>query len=640
MTKSFFSACPHDCPDTCALKVDVDGGEVRIGANSRLPWTTFICPKGERWARRITDERRLTTALIRRGDDLCPLPIDEALDIWADRLGRTVKEEGPLSVFFYQGAGSLYFSRLLLAHPLAELGGYRTTRGSLCGAAGNAGLAETFGDVPVQSLETLVESAQAVLFWGRNVAETNLHLLPLLKEIRLRRGRLGAVEIRPTATTALVDRWWQIRPGSDAFLAAWLCRNLLARDLASPRWQAHVDDGPAFIALLSGLDDGDLLRPTGLGPDEAEALLTWLLDGPVTHYGGYGLQRYMHGKESYRWISALAVLLGAFDGPGGAVFMGKDEMARFPRSLLPEPRETEALAVSTWHLQMEGLTPRIGQLIVTGSNPLQQAPDSEGLRRAFTSIPFKVCLDLTLTETAQACDLVLPVATFLEEGPDWRGSYWHRYLIRSQQALLPPPSVRSEPALFGGLARRLGLKKDPEQLLREMDRLLLADDALHSLGDGVYAWEEPELWRDPEARASLPRSLPELRAPSAELRVVTVHVASYINGQSWDAPEAQEPLSAQLSPDEMGRRDLADGDRVRLVAPNGSSLDVTVSAQEGLATGMIVLPQGRPSLNALTPPLSSPGFGAPFHETFVHLTPLKGEGAGVEKKAIGGRSGP
>lgn len=641
MAKTFFSACPHDCPDACAFKVDVDGGKVRIEANGRLPWTTFICPKGKRWAKRVFDARRLTSPLLRRGETFLPLPVDDALDLWAERLGRTVERDGPLSVFLYQGAGSLYFSKRLLAHPLAELGGYRTTRGSLCGSAGNAGLRETFGVVPVQSVETLVASARGLLFWGRNVAETSLHLLPLLKKIRARGGRLGAIEIRPTATTALVDRWWRIRPGSDAFLAAWLCRALLVRGLASPKWRSRVDDGQAFEAFLSGLGDDALLERTGLPSDEARDLLDWLLlDGPVTHYGGYGLQRYLHGKESYRWISALAVLTGAFDGPGGAVLMGKDEMARFPASLLPRPAETERLPVATWHEKLERLTPPIGHLIVTNANPLQQAPDEKGLRRAFDAIPFKVCLDITLTETARACDLVLPVATFLEEGPDWRGSYWHRYLLRSQAVLDPPPSVRPETALFGGLARRLGLKRDPERLMKEMDDLLLADESLEDLGDGVYAWEEPQFWSDPGARAALPLFLPEPLSPCGGLRLVTVHVASYINGQSWDAPEADEPLEARLAPAEMDRRGLADGDRVRLAARNGQGLDVEVRTQEGVGEGVVLLPQGRPGLNALTPPLSSPGFGAPYHETFVSIEARTERKAPTEAEDRTGRSGP
>lgn len=616
------SACPHDCPGGCAFLVGRDGDRVVIEANGRLPWTTFVCPKGKRWARRLFDGRRLTTPLLRKGEDFVPLSVDGALDLWAENLWEGVSRQGPLSVFFYQGAGSLYFSKNLLAHPLAELGGYRTTRGSLCGAAGNAGLAETFGAVPVQSAETLLSSAKAVLLWGRNVTETHPHLLPLLNEIRRRGGRLGTVEIRETPTTAFVDRWWRIHPGGDAFLAAWLCRQILVRGLAPREWEQRVTNKEPFRELLAGSEDSHLLREAGLADVEAEALLTWLLDGPVTHYGGYGLQRYLHGKESYRWIAALAVLLGAFDRPGAGVLLGKDEMARFPSSLLPRPKEAERLPVATWHRELEKRTPAVEHLIVTGANPLQQAPDERGLRERFRSIPFKVCLDLTLTETARACDLILPVATFLEEGPDWRGSYWHRYLVRSEPLLAPPPSVLPETAWFGGLARRLGLGADPEKLLKTLDETLLADGELEACGDGVYAWAEKEFWRDPSARAALPEALPQIRkAPKECLRLVTVHVADYINGQSWDAPSAGETLLLRMAPSEMARRGLKTGQAVTVRSETGASLELAVTSDEGLPPQIVTLPQGRPAVNALTPPLSSSGFGAPYHETFVEIIP-------------------
>lgn len=628
MTKTVFSGCPHDCPDACAFKIRLEEGRVGIEANERLPWTTFICPKGKRWGRRIFDAGRLTTPLLRREGNFIPLSVDDALDLWAERLSQTVREQGPLAVFFYQGAGSLFFSKNLLAHPLAELGGYRTTRGSLCGAAGNAGLEETFGVVPVQSVETFAESTQAVLFWGRNVAETHLHLLPLLQRIRGRGGRLGAVEIRPTATTALADRWWQVHPGSDAFLAAWLCLKLLERGLTRPGWEARVDNGEAFTAFLFDLDETALLARTGLDRHQGEALLDWLLEeGPVTLYGGWGLQRYLHGNECYRWIAALAVLLGAFEEPGGGVFFGKDEMARFPTALLPRPPQIERLPIAAWHRELESLEPRIGQLIVSNGNPLRQAPDTEGLRRAFDSIPFKICLDLTLTETARSCDLVLPVASFLEEGPDWRGSYWHRYLIRSEAALPPPPSVWPETLLFSKLSQRLGLRSDPEAMRETMDDLMLADREIEEVGDGIYAWREPEFWRNPRARAALPESLPEGRQPGGNrLRLVTVHVAAYINSQNWDLPEAEALFTLKLAPEELHRRGLADGKKALLTAENGRSLEVIVTSDKNLAPGLALSPQGGPDVNRLTPPLSSPGSGAPFHETFVTVSALKRSG--------------
>ena len=64
------SACPHDCPSTCALEVEVlDGrriGAVR-GAEANSYTAGVICAKVARYAERIHHPDRLTRPLLRTG---------------------------------------------------------------------------------------------------------------------------------------------------------------------------------------------------------------------------------------------------------------------------------------------------------------------------------------------------------------------------------------------------------------------------------------------------------------------------------------------------------------------------------------------------------------------------------------------
>ena len=84
------SACPHDCPSTCALEIEVlDGkriGAVR-GAEANSYTAGVICAKVARYAERIHHPDRLTqTAAAHRPEGLRPVP--------ADLLGRGAGSRG------------------------------------------------------------------------------------------------------------------------------------------------------------------------------------------------------------------------------------------------------------------------------------------------------------------------------------------------------------------------------------------------------------------------------------------------------------------------------------------------------------------------------------------------------------------
>ena len=86
------SACPHDCPSTCALEVEVL--DERPSAGCAAPRTTttrpgVICAKVARYAERIHHPERLTRPLRRKGakgsGEFAPISWDDALDLVAEK---------------------------------------------------------------------------------------------------------------------------------------------------------------------------------------------------------------------------------------------------------------------------------------------------------------------------------------------------------------------------------------------------------------------------------------------------------------------------------------------------------------------------------------------------------------------------
>src|SRR5258707_1051116 len=100
------SACPHDCPSTCALEVEVLDertiGRVR-GADDNAYTAGVICAKVARYAERVHHPGRLTQPLMRKGPkgsgQLKPLSWDDALDLVAEKFLKAEQLHGAQAVW-------------------------------------------------------------------------------------------------------------------------------------------------------------------------------------------------------------------------------------------------------------------------------------------------------------------------------------------------------------------------------------------------------------------------------------------------------------------------------------------------------------------------------------------------------------
>src|SRR6187431_3132003 len=108
------SACPHDCPSTCALEVEVlDGrsiGRVR-GAEDNLYTAGIICAKVARYAEGIHHPDRLLHPLRRTGPKgsghFERVGWDEALDLVAGAFLEAEATHGAQSIWPYYYAGTM-----------------------------------------------------------------------------------------------------------------------------------------------------------------------------------------------------------------------------------------------------------------------------------------------------------------------------------------------------------------------------------------------------------------------------------------------------------------------------------------------------------------------------------------------------
>ncbi|MCL2146700.1 MAG: molybdopterin-dependent oxidoreductase [Synergistaceae bacterium] len=636
------TACPHDCPGGCTMKARFIDGKIEIEPERSNPYTKFICANGLRWRQRALSANRLKTPVLRTAAGWKEICWEEAWSIWAQKIEESISKYGPTSLMFYKGAGSLYFSKLLMKLIFHELGGYTGMKGSLCGSIGieglntctgkNKGLTELSPFVPVEHFKR----AKAVMLWGKNIYETHPQLIPVLNDMRNNGTKIAAVEIRESPTVKHADKYIKIAPGSDWALTAWLCRALVERNLTAPNWRKRVVNSADFEKFILALDSDNLIAISGLKRFQAEDLLTWLISNkPVCHLPSHGSQRYLHGNLQFMWIFALVVLSGAFDDPAAALSFGKEEHLLFPESRIfnnvksPEVRE---LPVGCWSNFIGRITPPIEVLMIANANPLRQSPDIAGTKSAMSKIPFKVCSDLFMTDTAKICDLVLPASSFLED-EDWIASYWHSYLVRSEKVIPRYADSKSDVEIYAGLSDALKLNIDLIGAKRRMDKSLLEDKRLRCVSDRVYLCNEQSYWLS-DSIAELPVSIPEndTKETQSEVRLITVHCRKYINGQS-DEPHVKTTTrddfgflgeddiipEIYLNPDKMRKLNIKLGRKIRVVSSNKNVVHMKVKEDSSISEEYAIAYQGGESINLLTNAYEAPGGGAPYAECFVRI---------------------
>jgi anaerobic selenocysteine-containing dehydrogenase len=174
-------ACPHDCPDTCALLTTVDehGVATRVQGNPAHPHTDgVLCAKVSKYTERSYHPERVLSPLKRTGPkgsgQFAPVGWDEALADIARRL-TAIAARAPEAILPYSYAGTMGMvqGESMDRRFFHQLGASQLDR-TICASAGAEALVQTLGGKVGMKVEFFAE-AQLILIWGSNSIGSNLH---------------------------------------------------------------------------------------------------------------------------------------------------------------------------------------------------------------------------------------------------------------------------------------------------------------------------------------------------------------------------------------------------------------------------------------------------------------------------------
>ncbi len=640
------AACPHDCPDTCAMQVTVradasTGGRrvaIAIAGDPHHPATQgSLCTKVARYLERTYHPDRVLTPLKRVGPkgagQFERIGWDAALGQIAQRLA-VIAAQDPQRIVPYSYAGTL---GLVQGEAMAQrlfnrLGASRLDR-TICATAGGEALAYTLGARLGTDVEQ-IENSRLIVFWGANALASNLHLWSRAQQAKRCGARLIAIDPYRSLTAQKCDRHIALMPGTDGALALALIHvlvreNWLDRDYID-RYTLGFD---ALAQRARAFDPQRAAEICGIAPGEIEDLAhAYWHTRPAVIRLNYGMQRAHGGGNAVRAVACLPALAGHWRDAAGGLLLSTSGAFEVDEAALTRPdllagRTPRTINMSTIGDALACSDPPIDALVVYNSNPVAVAPQSGRVVKGFAREDlFTVVLEHFLTDTADYADYVLPATTQLEH-LDVHRSYGHLYVVANNPAIEPLGEALPNSEIFRRLAARMGFS---DRCFLETDEQIAAQAFTGRGNTAGYDWaqvRERGWWRlnvaspyAPFAQGRFPTpsgrcefhserlasqgldplpgyvppyesvaSAPELarRYPLAIISPPARHHlnSTFVNVRSLRDVEGEPHL--ELNPRDAAERGIAEGDRVTVFNDRGE-LDLKVRVTDRARPGVVV----------------------------------------------------
>ena len=345
-------ACPHDCPDACAMLVTVEGDRVtRVQGDPAHPVTQgFLCTKVNRYPERTHHPERVLRPLRRVGPkgsgEFVEASWDEALTDIANRLNAIRHSaDGPQAILPYSYAGTMGIlqGESMDRRFFHAIGASLLDR-TICATAGMMGMRMTVGASIGTDIEGVPES-DLIILWGTNTLTSNPHLWPKVLEARAKGAPVLCIDPIRTRTAEQCDEWIGIRPGTDAALALGLMHVLFAEGLQDDDYLArHTLGDDALRARAAEYAPARVAAITGIPAERIVSL--------ARQYGraraafiriNYGLQRHAGGAMAVRTIACLPAITGHWRRAGGGVQLSSSGNFALNKAAVQRPEDRKSV---------------------------------------------------------------------------------------------------------------------------------------------------------------------------------------------------------------------------------------------------------------------------------------------------------
>ena len=473
-SKVSISACPHDCPSTCALEILHDRKHIYEvkGASENSYTSGVVCAKTARYSERTHHPDRLLQPLMRVGEkglnNFKKIDWDDALDLVSENFIVTAQKHGTESIWPYFYAGTMGLVQRdginRLRHSMRYSGQHSTICNTITASGWNAGVGVIRGPDPRE-----MALSDVIVVWGCNAASTQVNVMKHIQKARKNRNaKLIVVDPYRNRTAKVSDIHYTIKPGTDAALACSLM-HIMFRDGYADReyMKKYTDDPEGFEKHLNKHTPEWASEITGISIEKIEefARIYGSTDRVYTRVG-YGFARQRNGASAMHSVASLSAVCGKWKFEGGGAFYGNGDIYNLDRSLiegldkidssvrlLDQSRIGSILTGDKSSLMGgEG----VYSMLIQNTNPLVVAPESLLVRKGFSREDLFVCVhEQFMTETAKYADIILPATTFVEHD-DIYVAGGHQHITFGPKLIDPIGLSRSNHEVLVELSKRIG----------------------------------------------------------------------------------------------------------------------------------------------------------------------------------------
>ena len=634
MLKRTDSVCGY-CGDGCQITFQTKGNAL-IEINSTQGSgrnNGDLCARGYFGYHVSEHPDRLTSPLIRKGDEFQSVQWEEALELVGQRFldikakhgadaigglisGRCTNEDIYVFQKFMRGVvgtnridSSVRYGHLNGVHALQRVQG--THRWSV-----------SFEDI---------ESADTLLLVGTNITETNPITGLKVKEAVKRRGaKLITVEALEPAIGSisnivnLAQHHFGVKPTGYTTAILGLLKAVADQQIFDSAFQAK---SPAYFndisSRLQALSWETIGEQVGIASDaflqaaqalgQGKKMVILVGPGVLRSEGGFGMTMN---------LLDLLLLTGKLTAPGcglaplaeenndqGVFEMGGTGAILPGGKSLGDPAIRENLS-KAWGRPIPD-TPgsslpqmiedvqqgKLKALLVVGENPLASLPPSSGIHSALKKLDFLVCQELFLTETAQEAHAVLPACSYAEKDGTFTNTEGHIQSVRKAIELVG--ESRPDWEIFSALSVMMNDPmeyEDVKEIGKEIRNLL---PGTRTLGPAPLPVQPDSLaiaryvtagfQRDLDVRYQLPA-----KATGTDELILQVSQSLFHSGRysrkAKGLLQIESTGKIYLHPKEAARRGIAEGDAVK-VSNRLGEVTLPVGLRERIPQGVAVYPE-------------------------------------------------
>lgn len=493
------TACPHDCPSTCALDIEIseDGRIGRVRGAGDHPYTAgVICAKVARYAERLYHPDRLMKPVRRLGAKgegrWGDISWEAALDEIANAFVKAEAKDGSEAIWPYFYAGTMGWVQRDSIERLRHAKRYSGFFSSICTNPAWTGFTMATGVLRGPDPREMGRT-DCVVIWGTNAVVTQVNVMTHAIKSRKERGaKIVVIDIYDNPTMKQADLALIVKPGTDAALACAVMHIAFRDGYADRAYMAKYADDPAGLeAHLKTRTPAWAADITGLTVEEIEAFGALVGRTKKSYFRlGYGFTRQRNGAIAMHAAASIATVLGSWQYEGGGAFHSNSDIFQMSSAeltgramkdedirMIDQSQIGRALTGDAEALRHRG---PVTAMLIQNTNPVNIAPEQRLVKRGFARDDLFVAVhEQFMTDTASMADIVLPASMFVEHDDIYRAG-GQNHILLGPKLVEPPETVRSNLFVIEELAKRLGVADRPGFgfTAREMVDRILADSQL------------------------------------------------------------------------------------------------------------------------------------------------------------------